>query len=114
MQLKLIPAEAKTLAISVNLAVTSLVTAVAPILGGALLGHFLARGADPLELYHGLFLVQPLVALMGCLLLVRVHESSAAPLSSVVGAMRNLRTLGAVMGLGFLVNFVFVRPPRKP
>jgi MFS family permease len=113
MQLKLIPAEAKTLAISVNLAVTSLVTAIAPILGGAVLGHFLARGFDPLELYHGLFLVQPVVALMGCLLLVRVHESAAAPLSSVVGAMRNLRTLGAVMGLGFLVNFVFVRPPRK-
>lgn len=112
-QLKLIPAEAKTLAISMNLAVTSLVTAVAPILGGSVLGHFLAQGANALELYHTLFLVQPVLALAGCLLLVRVHESSAAPLASVVGAMRNLRTLGAVMGLGFLANFFFVRPTKR-
>ena len=113
-QLKLIPLAAKTLAISVNLAVTSLMTAMAPILGGRALGHFLAQGVAPLDLYHVLFLIQPVVALLGCLLLVRVHESSAAPLASVVGAMRNLRTLGAVMGLGFLANFYFVRrAPRK-
>jgi len=27
--------------------------------------------------------------------------------------MRNVRTLGGVLGLGFLTNYVFVKPPHK-
>jgi MFS family permease len=112
-QLKLIPPEAKTLSISFNLAITSLVTAVAPIFGGWLLGHLLESGADPLKVYHGLFLIQPVVALLGSAIMWRVHEPQASPLISVVGAMRNVRTLAGIFGLTFLINFVFVKNPKR-
>lgn len=114
-QLKIIPPAAKTLAISLNLAITAMVTAVAPILGGWALQTMLGAGVmQPLRVYHTLALVTPVVALLACLLLVRVHEVNARPLSSVVGAMRNIRTLSAMLGLGMFVDHIFYRSPRKP
>lgn len=112
LQLKIIPTEAKTLAISVNLAITSLVTAMGPIFGGAILGHLLQTGGAPLDVYHGVFLVTPIIALSACLLLSRVQERSAGSLSSVVGAMRNIRTLGGVFGMSILMDYVFVKSSR--
>jgi MFS family permease len=111
--LRLIPVEAKKLAIGFNLAVSSLVAAMAPILGGWTLSHAPASWGGPLEAYHVCFLAQPIVALAGAFLLLRVHEPAASPLSTVVGAMRNIRTLGGVLGLSFLVNQVFVDKPRR-
>jgi MFS family permease len=113
LQLKVIPQEAKTLAISVNLAVTSLVTAVAPIIGGVVLRHLLAQNYNPLEVYHHVFLVTPTLALLACLMLMKVHEPTASSLSSVVGAMRNVRTLSGLFGVSFLVDYIFVKPPEK-
>lgn len=118
LQLKIIPPQAKTLAISANLAITSLVTAMGPIIGGTVLQHLLRDGQMPaLEVYHRVFLVLPVLALLACLLLTRVHERAASPLSSVVGAMRNIRTLGGVFGLSILVDYVFIKPQpasRRP
>lgn len=113
LQLKIIPFHAKTLAISGNLAVTSLVTAMGPIVGGAVLEYVLAGGASSLTVYHRVFLVLPTTALLACFLLTRVHERAASPLSSVVGAMRNIRTLGGIFGVSILVDYVFVKTPRK-
>jgi MFS family permease len=112
--LRLIPAEAKKMAIGFNLAVSSLVAAIAPVLGGWVLSHAPAGWGGPLQVYHICFLVQPVVALAGGFLLLRVREPAASPFSSVVGAMRNIRTLGGVLGLSFLVNYVFVdKTPRR-
>lgn len=111
--LRLIPLEAKSLAIGLNLAVTSLAAAVAPILGGLVLDRALRHWADPLAVYHACFLVQPVIAAAGCLLLLKVHEPQASSLTMVFGAMRNIRTLGSVLGLDFLVNYVFYRPPKR-
>ena len=113
-QLKIIPAQAKTLAISVNLAVGSLATAIGPIIGGRILQTVLAGNTPALEVYHRIFLVPPALSLLACLLLIRVHESSAHPLASVVGAMRNARTLGSVFGVSFLTDYLFVRPSERP
>jgi MFS family permease len=110
--LRLIPVRAKSLAIGVNLAVSSLVAAVAPILGGWALSLAQAGWADPLRAYHACFLAQPVIALAGAFLLLRVHEPAASPFSRVVGAMRNIRTLGGVLGLSFLVNHVFTDETR--
>jgi MFS family permease len=111
--LRLLPADAKKLAIGFNLAVSSLVAAVAPVLGGWALTHAPA-GWGGLEAYHACFIVQPVVALAGAFLLLRVKEPAASPFSTVVGAMRNIRTLGGVLGLSFLVNYVFVdKSPRE-
>lgn len=111
--LRLIPLEAKNLAIGVNLAVTSLVAAVAPITGGAVLTWALARWPDPFAVHHVCFLAQPVLALLGSMLLLRVHEPRASSLTMVFGAMRNIRTLSGVFGLSFLVNYVFYRA-QKP
>lgn len=111
--LKLIPAEAKNLAIGVNLAVTSLVAAIAPVTGGAVLTWALARWSDPLAVHHVAFALQPVLATLGCAILLRVHEPQASPLTMVFGAMRNIRTLSGVFGLSFLTNHVFYRP-QKP
>ena len=106
--LRLIPHEAKKLAIGFNLAVSSLVAAVAPVLGGWVLSNAPAGWGSPIQVYHLCFAVQPVVALGGAFLLLRVREPAASPFSAVVGAMRNIRTLGGVLGLSFLVNFVFI------
>jgi hypothetical protein len=45
--------------------------------------------------------------------LLRVAEPKASPLSAVFGAMRNIRTLGAMLGLTFISNYVFVKPTRR-
>ncbi len=111
--LRLIPLEAKSLAIGANLAVTSLVAAIAPITGGAILSWALTRWSDPLAVYHGCFGLQPVLALAGSFLLLRVHEPHASSLTMVFGAMRSIRTLSGVLGLDFFVNYVFYRPQKK-
>ena len=111
--LRLIPVEAKNLAIGVNLAITSLVAAIAPITGGWILTHALARWPDPLLVYHACFILQPALALGGCLLLLRVHEPQASSLTMVFGAMRNIRTLSGVLGLSFLTNYIFFKAEKK-
>ena len=111
--LKLIPVQAKSLAIGINLAATSFIAAIAPIIGGWVLTRALTQTDTPLQVYHWCFLVQPIMALLGCTLLLRVREPSASPLTMVFGAMRNIRTLSGVLGLDFLVNYVFYRPAKR-
>lgn len=113
MLLRLIPIEAKSLAIGFNLAVTSLAAAVAPVLGGAILSWALQRWPNALTVYHVCFVVQPIIATAGCVLLLKVHEPQASSLTMVFGAMRNIRTLSGVLGLDFLVNYVFYRPNKR-
>ncbi len=111
--LRLLPVEAKNLAIGFNLAVTSLVAAIAPIVGGAVLHWALPRWQNDLAVYHVCFLLQPLLSLVAAGILLRVHEPAAGSLTMVFGAMRNIRTLGGVLGLDFLINYVFYRAPSK-
>ena len=112
--LRLLPVEAKNLAIGVNLAVTSLFAAVAPILGGEVLTWALARwSTDTFAVYHVCFALQPVLALAGCLLLLRVHEPQASSLTMVFGAMRNIRTLSGLLGLSFLTNYIFFKDSAK-
>jgi MFS family permease len=114
MLLKLIPQEAKTIAIGLNTAITSIFTAIAPILSGATITYALNRGWDPMRVYHYAFVLQTVPAFLSCWVLLRVQEPKASPLSAVFGAMRNVRTLGAMLGLTFIANYVFVKPDRKP
>ncbi len=113
MLLKLIPPPAKTIAIGLNTAVTSVVTAVAPILSGGAITAALNRGWDPVTVYHYAFVLQMAPALLSAAVLLRVHEPKARPLAEVFGAMRNIRTLGGMLGLTFITNYVFVKPVRR-
>ncbi len=111
--LKLIPPEARSLSIGLNLAVTSAVAAISPIIGGQVLDWLLAQGSNPLRVYHLVFLAQPVIAVAGCILLLRIKEPASSPLGTVVGAMRNIRTLSGVLGLSFFVNYLFVKPAER-
>jgi MFS family permease len=112
--LKLIPARARNLSIGINLALISVVAAVAPIVGGAALDWALLRWPDhALDVYHACFLVQPTVALIGTAVLLRIHEPQAGSFTSVLSAVGRIRTLGDFLGLSTLVDYVFYRP-RKP
>lgn len=109
MVLKLVPPEAKTAAISLNVAVTSLATAIGPILGGLALEHARLAGHPQLAVFHVMSLVHHALVLLAPLVLLRVSEPRAMALSQVVGAMRSTRQLMALSGLSFLVNYVFTR-----
>jgi MFS family permease len=111
--LKLIPPEAKITAVGVNTAITSIFTAIAPVLSGAAITVALSRGFDPMRVYHYAFILQTLPAILSAVLLLRVQEPKASPLSTVFGAMRNILMLGPMLGLTFLANYVFVKPARK-
>jgi MFS family permease len=112
--LKLVPPEAKTMAISLNVAATSLAAAVSPMLGGALLDLAWAFGLDRLRTYHQVAIVHHTLVLLTVLVLARVVEPKATSLSQVVGAMRSYRQIGALLGLSFLGNYTFFRRRRDP
>jgi MFS family permease len=110
--LKLVPEEAKTAAISLNVAALSVAAAVAPILGGLALGYAFDAGFDKLDVYHVMSIAHHALVLLAILVLLRVVEPKAAPLSQAVGAMRSSRQVVALLGMSFLVNYVFTKRRR--
>jgi MFS family permease len=86
--LKLVPSAAKNFGLATNIALTSVMAAAAPALGGLVLGWALHRwpGAA-IPVYHACFVVQPLFALLGGLLLWRLPEPGASGLAEVVATM---------------------------
>lgn len=112
--LKLIPVPARNLAIGLNLAVTSTFAAVAPVIGGLMLDWAQSKWpGQNLAIYQVCFIAQPVLALAATWLLLKVEEPAAAPLTHVVGAMRNVRTLAALSGVSFLSQYVFYLAPRR-
>jgi len=111
--LKLIPREAKTIAISLNVALASLAAAIAPILGGTLLDLAWDLGFDLIRTYHLAAIVHYSLLLSTVLILGRVVEPKSSSVSQVIGAMRSYRQVGALVGLSFLVNYTFVKKRRK-
>lgn len=107
--LRLVPPEAKTTAISMNVAATSLAAAIAPIIGGFLLEYAWSAGWSKLTAYHTMAIVHHTLVLSSGLVLLKVAEPNSAPLGKVVGAMRSYRQIGALLGMTFLVNYVFTK-----
>ncbi|MBK1878403.1 MFS transporter [Pelagicoccus mobilis] len=112
MILKLIPPEAKTAAISFNLAASSLSTAVAPIFGGFLFSWLEATLGDLVKALHVVSAVHHTVTLLTGLLLFGIVEPKATTLTQAIGAMRPMRQLGALLGAAFLANYSFFRKPK--
>lgn len=112
--LRLMPATAKTTGISLYLAITSLMAAVAPIIGGQFFSIAFAAGADPFMTYRFAFLVQPTLCILGCVVVFfKIQEPRSASVRAVVGAMRSMRQIGTLLGLSFLVNYTFLRRKKK-
>ncbi len=113
LMMKLMPRESKALAVGVSIAAASAGTAIAPILTGQLLEVLFARGWSELQAYHVFFATMPALAIVVLILLRRVQEPKAAPVEHVLGALRNVRTLGAALGLGFLSQTLFTPRGRS-
>lgn len=109
MILKLIPQEAKTTAISFNLAASSLAAACAPIAGGVI--YEWAKGAfeDQLAVFHTMSAIHHTVVLSTGAILLGVKEPKSSSLSQAIGAMRQLRHLGALLGVSFFANYTFFK-----
>jgi MFS family permease len=99
--LKLVPASAKVTGVSLHLALTSLTAAVAPILAGLLLTHYLAAGAG-ITVYRVGFVIKPTAVLLGLLLLRGLREPQRATQPTLTGAFRTIRQLVAAQGASFL------------
>ena len=99
--LKLVPASAKVTGVSLHLALTSLAAAIAPILAGLLLTHFLDAGAG-ITVYRVGFVVKSTAILAGLFLLRGLREPQRATQPSLTGAFRTIRQLVAAQGASFL------------
>jgi MFS family permease len=110
--LKIVPPEAKTTAISLNMAVTALPATIAPILAGWLLDAALAQGWDKLAVYQWGSAIHHTLVMSTVLLLLRVAEPKSQPVLQLMGAMRSYRNVVSVLGLTFLSNYLFYRRRR--
>ncbi len=106
--LKLLPVPARNLSLGLNLAITSLFAAIGPVIGGTILEWGVARW-NPMDVYHVCFIAQPLLSILVGWQLLRIREPAASPLTHVVGAMSNVRTLAGLFGLSFLSQHLFYR-----
>lgn len=99
--LKLVPSSAKVTGVSLHLALTSLAAAVAPVLAGLLLAHFLASGWG-ITAYRVGFVTKSMALLAGLLLLHGIREPQRKTQPSLTGAFRTIRQLVAAQGASFL------------
>ena len=113
MMMKLIPRELMVGGVSVNLAISSVMAAVAPMLQGA----FVVYGPQVLgsveAVYRAGFIGKPLLIVLSLLVLRRVKEPPSAGEPTMLGAMRTLRHVMFTTGLAFLTNFNFPRKRRS-
>lgn len=113
--LKFTPGSARTMGMALFTSVSSLTAALGPIIGSNIIAWAQSRGHASLSVYHAVFALTPVMAISVCLLLRRLNEEKASQVTEVVDAMRNVRTLASLFGLGFLVNQIFYRhdPAQK-
>lgn len=110
--LKVVPPEAKTIAVSVNVAVGAMLGAIAPIAGGAIMEYLKARGHSGLWVYQHMSLVHHMLPLSCIFILRGISEPRSATLTQLFGAMRSFRAIAGLMGMTFLENYIFIRRRR--
>lgn len=113
MILKLIPPEAKTAAISFNLAASSLSAAIAPIFGGFLFSRLEASSDDLVSVLHQVSFFHHTCVILTGLLVLRIAEPKAATLTQAIGVMRPMRQLGALLGVPFAASYSFFRSEKS-
>jgi MFS family permease len=116
LMVKMVPTRSKAPYISVFLSVTSLLTALGPVLGGKILavistqplGTFLG---EPVLRFHVLFLFALLACAFSVRLLHKLKEPAERPVRELVRVMRNMREFNPVLGLLSVAQVIFT--PRK-
>lgn len=112
--LKLLPREAKTTGVSINLAITSIAAGIAPILAGWALKSAPGLGWDVVTCYRIGFAVSPTMILLSLLILRHVNEPQPpARELGLYGASRTFRQIMQLQGLAFLANSTLFSRWRK-
>ena len=109
MLLKLVPQEAKTASISLNLAATSLAGALSPIAGGFVIEWAQARTDDFLSVFHTLAAIHHTLVLLTVLILFTIDEPKSSSIRQAVGSMRALRQAATLLGLSYFMNYSFFK-----
>lgn len=111
LMIKLVPTETKAHYISVFFAVTSLLTAFGPIVGGKILawlplemGTFLG---GHLQKFHIVFVGSLILCLCSVNILQMLREPAERPWRELVGVMRGMREFNPLIGLSTLTSYVF-------
>lgn len=115
LMVKMGPARNRSPFISVFLAVTSLFTAMGPLLGGRVLawlprdfGTFLGQ---PILKYHVLFAASLALCLLTLHVLQLMKEPAERPLRELVRVMRSMREFNPILGVAAVAELVFT--PRR-
>lgn len=115
LMVKMIPARSKAPYISVFLAITSLLTALGPLIGAQLLnrlphsiGEFLGQ---PILEFHVVFVGSLLLCLLTTHFLQSMREPQERPLAELVRVMRTMREFNPVLGVAAVAELVFT--PRR-
>ncbi len=113
--LNLSPGKNSMSAISIHMAVTSLASAVAPIIAGSLLQEFLVQRGGGMAIYQIGFAMKSLSLLVGLLLLFPIREPGRGPRRSMPVAFRAISQTMATQGLELFLNLIPTRnnPSKK-
>jgi MFS family permease len=107
--LNLAPEKSSMAAISIHLAVTSLASAIAPIIAGGLLEEYLVRRGGGIEIYHIGFAIKSASMFLGLLLLLPIREPGRGPRRSLPVAFRSISQIMAVQGLELFSSLITMR-----
>jgi MFS family permease len=115
LMVKMVPTRSKAPFISVFLAVTSLLTAAGPLLGGRLIGwlphEFGTLLGQPILEYHVVFVASLILCLLCTHVLQMMKEPAERPLRELVRVMRSMREFNPVLGVAAVAELVFT--PRR-
>ncbi|MDP0499236.1 MAG: MFS transporter [Verrucomicrobiota bacterium JB022] len=102
--MKLVPRHAKSAAISIHLAITSLGTAMGPVAAGWFLSQGQNWGLDEATLFRIGFALSFTFTIASILILRPVQEPNVKGEASMLGTMRSLRQLMLYTGMGAFLN----------
>jgi Na+/melibiose symporter-like transporter len=108
--LRLTPPGNRSRAVSVHLAVTSILAAVAPMAAGIMLDWLQTVGWSEQGIYRLIFFLKPVIVIGSLLLLRKVREPAPARIPGIIGAFRSVRLAFTHSGHVILANANFVRP----
>ena len=104
--LNLSPGKISMSAISIHMAVTSLASAIAPIMAGSLLQEFLVQRGGGIAIYQIGFAIKSVSVLVGFLLLLTIREPGRGPRRSLPVAFRSISQTMAIQGLELFSNLI--------
>jgi Na+/melibiose symporter-like transporter len=112
--LALVKRENKTAAVSLNVAITSLISATGPLLYGSILQHFAADPAALEATHRRLLLLTVTAVLVSPVFLLKVRDSRPQTTEmTLLGGMRVFRQTMQATGINFLANSNFFGRRRK-